>query len=170
MIKSQIVTFLASLEFKRILFLVGIVFLIATAFISVNPEPFLRFGYWGVFVFSLFGPGMFLIPSLVDHLGVIPLALVVALGYALNDSISWFIGSTGHTIIPHGKRFERVEATLHTYGQPALFFWALIPFPYDAIALISGYLGFSYWRFVWPTFLGRLVRFIALGYGLVKFF
>ena len=159
-----------SKEFKRIAFLLGIIFLILTAFISINPQPFLKFGYIGVFAFNLFGPGTLLIPSLARHMNIFGLAIASALGMALNDSISWSIGSIGHSVIPHSKKVERIEGSLRKHGPPILFFWALIPFPYDLIGLIAGYLGFSYRNFVIPTFLGKFTRFVLLGYGIIKIF
>lgn len=165
--KEKITAFFSSRDFKRILFLLGIVFLILTAFIFTNPEPFLKFGYLGIFVFALFGPGSILVPILAPHMNIPILAIVTAMGMALNDCVSWFIGSTGHAIIPHSKRVEKLETTVRKYGQPALFFWALVPFPYHLIGLIAGYTGFTWKGFLIPTFLGRLSRFLLLGYGII---
>lgn len=165
--KEKISSFVSSRDFKRILFLFGIIFLILTAFIFTNPEPFLKFGYLGIFVFALFGPASLLVPVLAQHMNVPLLALVTALGMALNDSVSWLIGNTGHSIIPHSKRVERIEQIMIKHGKPALFFWALVPFPYDLIGLIAGYTGFSWKGFLVPTFLGRLCRFLLLGYGVI---
>ncbi|HLD24974.1 MAG TPA: VTT domain-containing protein [Patescibacteria group bacterium] len=167
MTKEKIITFLESRDFKRFVFVLGILFLILTAFISVNPEPFLRFGYVGVFIFALFGPASLLIPVLSQHMNIWVLAVVTAAGMAINDSVSWVIGSLGHTVIPHSPKIERIEANLRKHGMPALFFWALIPFPYDLIGFIAGYLGFTYKSFIIPTFLGRLVRFMLLGFGVI---
>lgn len=164
---DKIVFFLNSRDFKRFVFLAGIVFLILTAFISVNPKPFLKFGYAGVFVFALFGPASLLIPILAPHMNVWGLAVVTAIGMAINDSVSWLIGSFGHSIIPHSQKVERLENSLKKFGTPALFFWALIPFPYDLIGFIAGYLGFTYKSFVTPTFLGRFIRFILMGFGVI---
>ena len=143
-------------KFKKLTLILGVLFFILTFFISFNPGPFLKFGYLGVFVFNLFGPGTLLFPSLVKHMNLIGLAIATTSGMALNDSVSWLVGRSGDVV--------------HKYGSVALFFWSLIPFPYDLIGLIAGYLEFSYKRFLIPTFLGRFIRFILLGLGIVKFF
>jgi len=100
----------------------------------------------------------------------IGLAFVTALGMGLNDSVSWLVGRSGDVVIPRSKRIIRLEGTIHRYGSLALFFWSLIPFPYDLIGLIAGYLEFSYKAFIIPTFLGRLIRFLILGMLLLKYF
>ncbi len=89
---------------------------------------------------------------------------------ALNDCISWFIGSYGHELIPRSKKVERLEKSINRFGVYALFFWALIPFPYDLIGVIAGYLGISFSKFIVPTFLGRFIRFVFMGIGIIKLF
>ncbi len=165
--KNQFIAFVQSKQAKRIVFVLGIAFLVLTAFIFRDPAPFLSFGYAGVFVFALFGPASLIVPVLAQHMNVPLLALVTALGMALNDSVSWLVGSSGHTVLPHSARMKKLETSLQKYGTYALYFWALIPFPYDLIGFIAGYTGFSWRSFVIPTFLGRLTRFFLLGYGAI---
>lgn len=167
---EKIIRLLESRDFKRFAFLSGIAFLILAGFIFSNPAPFLAFGYPGIFVFALFGPASLLVPIMAPHMNVWVLAVVTALGMAINDTVSWWIGTYGHTIIPHSQKVEKLEQTLRKRGSPALFVFALIPFPYDLIGLISGYLGFTFRGFIIPTFLGRLLRFILLGFGVIKLF
>ncbi len=166
--KEKWVRIFSSRDFKRIVFIFGIVFLFLTALISVKPEPFLKFGYIGVFVFNLFGPGTLLIPSLSKYMNIFLLAFASSAGMSLNDSLSWYIGKFGHEIIPHSKKAEKIEKGVRKHGFPALFLWSLIPIPYDIIGLIAGYIGFSYKRFIIPTFLGKFTRFILLGLGVLK--
>jgi membrane protein YqaA with SNARE-associated domain len=89
---------------------------------------------------------------------------------AFNDSVSWYIGKNGQTILPKGKRVQQIESGIKKFGPLALFVWSIIPFPYDLIGLISGYLGVSYLGFFIPTFLGKFLRFILLGTGTVSIF
>ena len=53
----------------------GIIFYLFAFVIAFNPKPFLGFGYIGVFIFSLFGPGMILVPALAGTLNIYVLAL-----------------------------------------------------------------------------------------------
>jgi len=160
--------FFQSKYFKKLSFFLGIAFLIIAAFFAVKPEPFLRFGYLGIFVFNILGAGTFLIIPLVKHFQLLPLALISACGITLNDSIAWFIGTSGTAVIPKGKKVKRIEKSIQKYGAYALFFWSLIPFPYDLIGFVAGYLGIPYRMFVVPTFLGKFVRLILLGIGTLQ--
>lgn len=166
--KEKWARFFDSKGFKRTIFIFGIVFLFLTTLISTQPEPFLKFRYFGVFVFNLFGPGTLLIPTLSKYMNVFLLAFSSACGMSLNDSLSWYIGSYSHEIIPHSRKMERIEKSVNKYGFSALFIWSLIPIPYDFIGLVAGYLGFSYRKFILPAFLGKFVRFLLLGLGILK--
>ena len=159
--------FFHSKPFKLATIILGIVFILLAVIVSIDPRPFLQFGYLGVFVYNLFGPGTFLIPTLSRHMNVILLSLVTAAGMALNDSVSWLAGKNGDIVFPRGRRVARIEAAIKKYGPFALFFWAIIPFPYDFIAVIAGILKHPFKRFLIPTFLGRLIRFLLMGFGIV---
>lgn len=159
------VKFFQSREFKKVMLFLGIGSFFLTGFAVFKPGPFLKFGYFGVFLFNVVGSGTLLVPILAQHMNVFFLALATALGMAVNDTVSWLVGKSGDVILPRGKKVEKIEGTLHKYGPVGLFFWSLIPFPYDLIGLIAGYLEFPYIRFFIPTFLGKFVRFILLGTG-----
>lgn len=158
-------SFLHSKVFKHITFIVGLSFVILTLFIIIDPRPFLRFGYFGVFLFNLFGgPGMFLIPVLSRHMSVFLLACVSSFGIGVNDSVSWVVGKSGDVIFPKSRKIKEIEGSIQKYGIFALFFWSLIPFPYDVVGIIAGYLGFPYLSYFIPTFLGKFIRFFILGF------
>ena len=167
--KNKLARFFKSPRVKRTAIILGIIFYLLAFVIAFYPKPFLKFGYLGVFVFSLFGPGMILVPALVGELNIYLLAFVVALGMAFNDSVSWLVGKSGDIIVKRTKRIESIEKIIHKYGAYALFFWSLIPFPYDLIGLIAGYLEMPYKKFITATFLGKFVRFILLGMGILKY-
>jgi len=159
--------FFSSKPFKVFTLVLAVIFYLLAFVIAFAPEPFLKFGYLGLFVFNLFGPGTFLVPAASRFLSVGGVALVTALGMAINDSVSWLAGKNGDIVFPRGRRVARIEAAIKKYGPFALFFWALIPFPYDFIAVIAGYLKLPFKRFLIPTFLGRLLRFLLMGSGIV---
>ncbi|MDZ7587136.1 MAG: VTT domain-containing protein [Patescibacteria group bacterium] len=145
----------------------AVVFYLLAFVIVFKPEPFLHFGYLGIFAFNLVGPGMFLIPTASRFFNVLGVALVTSLGMTLNDAVSWLAGKNGDIIFPRGRRVKHVEGYIKKYGPFALFFWAIIPFPYDFIAVIAGYLKLPFKRFLIPTFFGRLLRFLLMGLGIV---
>ena len=157
-----------SKTFKKIAVVFAIVFYFMAFYLAFNAEPFLKFGYLGVFVFNLFGPGTLLIPALSRYMNVILLSLVTALGMSFNDSVSWLAGRSGDVILPRSKSVIRFEKHIKRYGAYAIFLWALIPFPFDFVALIAGYLGLPFKKFFVPVTLGRLVRFVLMGFGVVS--
>ncbi|MDP1710582.1 MAG: VTT domain-containing protein [candidate division WWE3 bacterium] len=153
--------------FKRATVFLGIAFLVLTFLITLDPQPFLRFGYLGVFVFNLFGPGTLLIPTLARLMNIPLLAASAALGMALNDSVAWLIGKSSEVFVGRPQKLERVEKSIQKYGFWALFIWSLVPIPYDFVGFVAGYLGISYQRYILPSFLGKFVRFILMGYGTI---
>ena|SRR3989344_1815907 len=164
---NKLTKLLESKVFKKTILVLGATFYIFTIFIVFNPEPFLKFGYLGVFVFNLFGPGTVLIPMLSRHMNVLWISIVGSAGMVLNDSVGWLVGKSGDVILPRSKRVEKFEESIQKWGSYALFGWALIPFPYDFIAMIAGYLEIPYKKFVLPVFLARVIRFALLGLGVV---
>ncbi|KKS80244.1 MAG: hypothetical protein UV54_C0012G0005 [Candidatus Beckwithbacteria bacterium GW2011_GWA2_43_10] len=115
--------------FKVFTLVFALIFYLLAFIIAFKPEPFLRFGYWGIFAFNLVGPGTFLVPSASRHFTVVGVALATALGMAINDSVSWLAGKNGDIVFPRGRRVARIEGYIKKYGPFALLFWALIPFP-----------------------------------------
>ncbi|MFH1244770.1 MAG: hypothetical protein V1487_04355 [bacterium] len=107
--KEKWVTLSQKTWFKRAYASIGMVMIVASLLIVVDPEPFLRYGYWGVFGFNLIGPGTLLIPTLSLKMNIWGLALASACGMALNDSLSWIVGQGGRSIIPPGTRAQKIE-------------------------------------------------------------
>ena len=144
------------------------------------------------------GSGVLLVPSLVRFFNLTGLAFATAAGMGFNDSVAWLVGNSGQTIIgptslklpksswvspesltspftnqsnsgvKKGKKVKLIEKSINKYGVFALFFWSLIPFPYDLIGFVAGYLGLSYVKYIIPTFLGKFVRIILLGLGIIS--
>lgn len=168
--KEKIVYFLQSKIFKRITFFVGIVLLLVTGLIAISPEPFLKFGYPGVFLMCAMGGSSILLIPLASHFNIYWLAFAGAFGMAINDSIAWIIGNSGKAIVERPAKLKKIENSVERYGMLAIFFWSLIPFPYDIIGFIAGYLGLPYIRYVIPTFLGKFIRFTLIGLGILSFF
>jgi len=171
---KKLSVFLQSKTFKQIYFVVFLFTLLIGIYIVVDPKPFLKFGYFGIFIFnSIGGLGTYLVPTLSQKLNLVLLSFSTALGMAINDSISWVVGSGGSAIIQRGRWVNRIEKIVNKYGSLSLFIISALPVPYDAIGLISGYLGIKYKNFFLPTFLGKFIRMILIGLGtaqLIKLF
>ena len=148
----------------------GIGFFLLSFLITVNPEPYLKFGYPGILLANILGAGTALAIPLTLHFNTLGLALVTATGMAINDSLSWLVGRSGEAVIHHSRQIEKMEAGIRKYGVFAIFFWALIPFPFEIIGVMAGYLELPYLSFLIPMFLGRFTRFFLLGLGMVSVF
>jgi membrane protein YqaA with SNARE-associated domain len=163
--KEKLTKLFQTKKFKKITLILGILFTILTFAISLDPRPFLKFGYLGVFVFNLFGPGTYLIPSLSRHMNLILLAAVSACGMTLNDSIGWLTGKSSDVVIRKSEKIKAIKNEIHKYGPVAIFFWSIIPMPIDLIPALAGYLEFPYRVFFIPNLLGKFLRFILVGLG-----
>lgn len=168
--KERLIKIFQSKGFKKVTLVLGVLFLILTGLVSFKPEPLLRFGFLGVFIFNLFGAGTLLVFSLARHMNIFGLAFFTALGMTFNDSVAWIIGNSGETIIPKSKKTQQIENAVQKYGVFALFVWSLLPIPYDIIGLAAGYLGISYKRYLIFSFLGKFIRVILIGLGVVSYF
>ena len=58
---KKLTAFFQSKTFKKITLMFCGLFYFLVIFIAFQPEPFLCFGYLGVFTFNLFGPGTILV-------------------------------------------------------------------------------------------------------------
>lgn len=164
---SRLARIFQSQKFKRMILIFGGAFILLSFVIVWDPQPFLRYGYGGVFVFNLFGPGSLLIPVLVKYMNVWALAFVSAVGMTLNDSVSWVVGRSVDVVLPRSKKLERAENALHKYGFWFLLAWSIAPIPFDFIGLVAGYLKFPYSTVGPASLLGKIIRFLLLGSGAV---
>jgi len=170
----EFVDFLESTTFKKIYFVIFLALLLVGIYIVIDPDPFLRFGYFGIFTFNFLGGfGSYLIPSLSQKMNLVSLSFTTALGMVLNDTISFVVGRGSTAIIKKGKWINRAEKLINRFGSLALFIISTLPVPYDAIGLISGYLEVRYRNFFLATFAGKFLRMILIGIGtkqLIKLF
>ena len=166
MFKEELARLFQSKRFRQGYFILFLGLFLFGFYTIVRPEPFLRYGYLGVFLFNLLGgPGTYLIPSLSLKMDLLPLVLATALGMTLNDSMGWIVGQGSTAIFPRGKWAKRAEKVFNQYGVVGLFTLSILPVPYDIVGLVIGYLGAKYRIFFWPTFFGKIVRFTLIGLG-----
>lgn len=98
------------------------------------------------------------------------LSLAAALGLALGDSTSYFIGYQGSAIIPErAKRiverismfFQHHEKTLPVY---IFLYGALVPFSNDFVGVTMGLTRYPFWRVMVPLTLGTFVFNLTLSF------
>lgn len=155
--------------FQKTLRLLGIIFIVATFFITVKPDSFLRFGYAGIFAYSIVGPGLVIVALLAQKVNLLFLILFAALGSCINTSITYAVGNGSNTILGNKKPVIKLRDLVKKYGLIAVYVLAAIPTPFDVNGLISGYLGIPYRRFVVAAFLGRTTSYLLVGLGVFTF-
>lgn len=165
-LQKNLVKVVKSRTFKTITIVLGLILFIITGFLAIDPTPFIKFGYIGVFIYCLFGLGTLIVPLLAASMNIYLLATVAALGNAFNDSVSYLIGKSAEDLISKHKRTPGIKKNIEKFGMYYLFLLSLIPFPYDFIGVIVGYLEYPYRKFLLATFLGKVVRFILIGWGI----
>lgn len=152
--------------FKKTYFIVSLILFGVGLYVIFDPKPFLRFGYIGILFFNILGGvGTFLVPTLSSKMNIWLLALVTALGMGINDSLSWIVGRGGSETVYKAKWANKAEQFLDKYGWKSLFVLSALPLPYDAIGLMSGYLGMDYLKFFVPTVFGKFIRILLIGFG-----
>jgi membrane protein YqaA with SNARE-associated domain len=151
--------------FKKLIVVFGSTLAIASIFISVNPEPFLKTGYWGVFLYGVLGPVTLIIPVMSQHLNLYILALVAALGVLVNDTLAYVIGRNADVFIQKSNKVLLLEKWVNKYGVYALILISISPIPYDFVGLLVGYLDLSYKKYAIPMVIGKYIRYLLIGWG-----
>lgn len=152
--------------FKRIYAVLAVILMVLGLRILIDPAPFLRFGYAGIFVFNTLGGwGTYLVPTLAMEMNLYGVAAATALGMTFNDSLGWLVGKGGTAFLEQSKRVRQVATVLRKYGIVALFIMSALPVPYDLVGVLAGYLGIPYQKFFIATVSGKFIRMLLIGWG-----
>jgi membrane protein DedA with SNARE-associated domain len=171
--------------------IVTVVLIVFGTAVLILQDRFKGFGYAGVFLVNLastalsflFIPGLTLagqalIISDAKSLGAFRVGIAGGLGMGLGEITAYVVGSVGRDLA-HGRRvggpawFRRIVESvgaaitwlLAHHGSVTLFLLAAIPNPFFEVAGFSaGAVRMSFWRFLVPVVLGKLVRGLALAY------
>ncbi len=152
-------------SFKKATVIIGVILAIGSIFISFNPTQFLETGYWGVFLYGIFGPVTVIIPTMSQHYNIFILSAVAAAGVVVNDTLAYIVGRNADVFISKSKKVLIVENWVNKYGYWTLFVFAVLPIPYDFIGLIAGYLDLSFKKYAIPLFVGKFCRYVLVGFG-----
>lgn len=165
--KEKVRTIVIHPWFKRTFTGMSIIFIIATYFISLAPDSFLKLGYAGVFLFNAISSGLLLIPVLVKKLNLPGVVLASALGNIPNTSINYFVGTSTNSLFSKVPIITTVKNLMARFGLIVVFLLAITPTPFDVNGLLSGYLGISYRKYILVNFLGKLTLFTLVGLGMI---
>jgi membrane protein YqaA with SNARE-associated domain len=163
MVQEKIVKIVQNDSFKRAAVIVGSTLAIGSILISVKPEPFLKTGYLGVFVYGMLGPVTMIIPTMSQHLNLYILSVVASAGVVVNDTLAYIVGRNSDVFVHKSKKVLLVEKWVNKYGVFALLVISVLPIPYDFIGLIVGYLDLSFKKYAIPLFIGKFIRFVFVG-------
>lgn len=159
--------FLLSQKMKRLGAALWMLMVVGMMFVSIDPQPFLQFGWWGILGFNLLGPGTVLIPILAPRMNLLELSLVSAVGMAINDSLSWLVGKDGEVILPEKVKTWRLMDLIRKAHPVRTFFamlgLAILPIPLDVVGLFAGYIGLKFWPYLVASVLGKFIRFMLIG-------
>jgi membrane protein YqaA with SNARE-associated domain len=155
--------------FKRIFLVLGIIFIALTYFISVTPDSFLVYGYFGVFLYNIFASSILIMPILVEKMNLFWVIIVSALGNIPNTSINYLVGNTSKRFFSNNPFLLLIKKWMEKYGLIVVYLIAIIPLPIDVNGLMAGYVDIPYKKYILVNFLGRCTSFLLAGLGVWTF-
>lgn len=137
------------------------------------PPLFEKYGLFGLFIITVIGSSPIPIPVdlvvvSVVALGAppIPTAIFAGFGASLGAIIFYYTGSglinATDIVEKHKKSIERAKGWLSSYGAISVFLFAVLPLPYDGMAVAAGAVGMGFQKFYVATLLGRLLRYFIV--------
>ena len=76
----------------------------------------------------------------------------------LGELIGYYLGRRGSAILPEGPRIERFKTWTSRWGTVTLFWFALLPVPFDIAGIWAGAANYPLVRFVPPVLLGKSIK------------
>ena len=132
------------------------------------------YGYGGVFVISLIGslvpllplPYLFVVVLLSNSLDPMLLGLVSGIGGAIGKLTSYALGRAGYRLLGEArkKRMDSLRELLGRYGDLAVFAFALTPLPDDVYYIPAGMIKMPLWRFMLANTAGKILLAIFVAY------
>lgn len=134
-------------------------------------------GYSGVFLINLVGSASIVVPvpglaaacgAAAPSVGLsIPLlALAGAGGSTIGEMTGYLAGYGGQSFIQKSRYYGTVQNWVMERGAIALFVLAALPTPFfDIAGIASGSLGYPLKRFLVWVFLGKIIKFVLIGYA-----
>jgi membrane protein YqaA with SNARE-associated domain len=167
--KKTVAMIVKSTIFQRIFFAFAIFFIVLTYFISVTPDSFLVYGYFGVFLYNIFSTSLLIMPILVDRMDLFGIIFFSALGNVPNTSINYLVGNTSKNLYAHNKYATLLKHWMRKYGVIVVYLVAIVPLPVDINGLLAGYVGIPFKKYIVVNFLGRATSFLLAGLGIWTF-
>lgn len=154
--------------FRWVFLSLGVLFVILTFIISITPDSFLKYGYFGVFIFNVVSSGLLIIPVLVAKMNIFLIVLVSALGNIPNTSINYLVGNTSNHLFSRHPVVLKLKKWMEKFGLIIVYILAIVPMPLDVNGLLSGYVGIPYKQYILVNFLGKITVFALVAYGVIS--
>jgi len=131
-------------------------------------------GYAGVFLVGLLANATIFLPAPSWALTIAagatlnPLfvALAAAAGEALGEITGYLAGSSGSIVLENRESYQKSARLMKRWGVWFIMILAFIPNPaFDIVGILAGALRMPVAKFLWGTFLGKLLRALLLAYG-----
>ena len=134
-------------------------------------------GYTGAFVINLIGSASIVVPvpglaavcgaaAPAVGLNIVLLGLAGAGGSTIGEMTGYLAGYGGQSFVQKSRYYGTVQSWVMRRGSVALFVLAALPTPFfDIAGIASGSLGYPLKRFLFWVFLGKIIKFILIGYA-----
>jgi membrane protein YqaA with SNARE-associated domain len=165
--REQLSKIVNSKPFRLTSAALSIFFIICTLFIAVQPDTFLKLGYFGIFVYNILGSGLLIIPLISFKVNLFLLVFFSALGNIFNTSVAYILGHSTHKLFPKVELVTKIKKIMKTYHLIGLYLLTILPFPIDIIGLLSGYLQIPYQQYIVINFFGKSTLFLLVALGFI---
>ena len=131
-------------------------------------------GYGAVALTVLVGSGGLIVPvpalaaacTAATFLNPAIIGLIAGTAGAVGELTGYFLGSTGRGVVDGSRLYQKVESGMRHRGWLVLFVMAAIPNPvFDIAGIAAGALRYPLWRFLPVVWLGKITKFLYIGYG-----
>jgi membrane protein YqaA with SNARE-associated domain len=160
--------------FALLIFLAFVLFL--PVFFQIRFHSLRSFGLIGVFFINLFGsatiflpaPGILSVGISATQSDPLLVAIIGAIGASLGEGTTFLFGYTSNKFfeLEKHKWIKKFKKSIFDrWGSAVILFFAFIPNPlFDGIGMIAGLSKFSVKKFLFLTFIGRLLRYLVIAY------
>jgi membrane protein YqaA with SNARE-associated domain len=155
---------------------VFVIFSLSFYFLSqISATSWSNFGYAGVFLLSLVGASSVIIPvpytvillTISPAFDLIPFAIAAGAGSAVGELVGYGVGRIGRAALVGRKyllKMDAMQAIFKRYGIIVIFLFALTPLPDDLLFIPLGLMGYSIWKALAASMLGKFFAMLAIAY------
>jgi len=135
---------------------------------------FAAYGYLGVFLISILGSAVILVPvpsmPVVLIMGAILnpwlVGLMAGLGEPIGEIACYMAGYSGRTSMENRRFYVKLKDWMKRRGSLVLFLFACVPNPtFDLAGAAAGALRYPFWKYLLMLFLGKTVKGLFIAFA-----